>query len=126
MKRTAGTLAIALALMATVACGGGDDDNAEADLERAVREYSEAFLAGDVGRSRELLSERCRTRIGGQLEAAVALAKEQYGPQTIRELTIDALDGDEAEVTYSYVESDLNQRREAWVREGGEWRNDDC
>jgi len=92
-----------------------------------VRAYSKAFLAGDGAAAYELLSKRCQERnerVG--FVNTVELAGKTYGPQDIKTLTVDQASGDLARVTYTYDKADLDQRGEPWVREGGDWRVDDC
>lgn len=99
----------------------------QAALERAVRDYSAAYLGGDPAKAFGLLSKRCQLRLGQQQMAdAVSMAKDQYGPQDITSLHVDTLQGTLARVTYTYADTTLNQSSEPWVAEGGQWREDDC
>lgn len=96
-------------------------------LEAQVRAYSTAFLTGDGAAAYDLLSKRCQERnerVG--FVNTVTLAAKQYGPQDIKALTVDQASGDLARVTYTYDTAALDQRGEPWVREGGQWRVDDC
>jgi hypothetical protein len=96
-------------------------------LEAQVRAYSAAFLGGDGAAAYELLSKRCQERNARTAFVnTVALAAQQYGPQDIKTLVVDQASGDLARVTYTYDTAALDQRGEPWVREGGQWREDDC
>lgn len=101
------------------------DDSAA--LRRAVNAYSVAYLSGDAGGAYSLLSMRCQARITqAQMTTATTAAKATYGQQPIKSLRVDALAGDLARVTYTYSVPAINQSKEPWVREGGQWREDDC
>ena len=133
----------ALALLIS-ACGGGSEGGSEppdtngssaatqtsgvsdSDLRQAVTAYSDAFLGGDPG-AYDLLSARCQERIPrDEFEAVVSTAGEQYGsPLEFVTYSEDIAD-DNARVTYTYSVAQINQADEPWVREGGEWRQDDC
>lgn len=96
-------------------------------LEKQVRAYSAAFLAGQGDAAYELLSKRCKERnTRPQFVSLVQIAGKQYGPQEIRSLKVDQASGDLARVTYTYDRAELDQRGEPWVRESGVWRIDDC
>lgn len=101
-------------------------EGGEPELEAAVTAYSDAFLSGDMA-AYDLLSQRCRDRTDkAAFRAILDQAKELYGsPLTIQTYEAE-VSGDLARVTYTYEASALNQDSEPWVREGGEWRNDDC
>lgn len=98
-----------------------------APLKAAVRAYSSAFLSGNGAAAWALLSDRCKARGDrAQFEAGADQAADLYGDQPIRSLTIVDLEGDLARVTYTFDDASLTQTREPWVRERGEWHEDDC
>lgn len=101
--------------------------DAAAPLRRAVTAYSAAFLGGDGDAAYRLLSERCKARTSREaMGSMTASAKKTYGEQPIKTLTVDSLAGDLARVTYTYSVPALNQTKEPWVREAGQWHEDDC
>ena len=99
----------------------------EAALRTAVQAYSDAFLSGNAKRAYSLLSTRCQERSTlAAFTAMIDQAKALYGnplPMTSFKAQIS---GDLARVTYTYAVSAINQTREPWVRESGEWDEDDC
>lgn len=103
----------------------GDDD--QAALAAAVRSYSSAFLSGKGQTAYALLSKRCRERVTAAEFGAIAeQARSTYGDLPITSLTVDALAGGMARVTYSYAVPALKQTGEPWVLEGESWHQDDC
>jgi hypothetical protein len=117
-----------MALAATLgSCGGPDGGDDRAELEAAVRSYSEAYLGGQAEAAHSLLSARCQTRISlADFRPVVAGGQQAYGTAKLTSLTIDDLAGDLARVTYRYDVAAIDQEREPWVREGGRWHQDDC
>ncbi|GAB2831177.1 hypothetical protein GCM10027200_33330 [Lentzea nigeriaca] len=113
-------------LQATTAAALTSTEDSSAELEAAVRAYSDAFLSGNSA-AYEQLSQRCKDRMprAGFLQV-IAAAKDMYGPQEIVSLKVDQIAGDLGRVTTTYAKSELNQRSEPWVRENGAWRVDDC
>lgn len=109
---------------ATVVTPAGAD---QPGLEAAVRAYSQAYLAGQGSVAHGLLSQRCQERISTEQMAALAQAAQvQYGAQDISTLTVDALAGTLARVSYAYTDPAINQREEPWVFANGAWHQDDC
>ena len=100
---------------------------AEAALRAAVQAYSDAFLSGNAKHAYALLSTRCQERSTlAAFTAMIDQAKALYGnplPMTSFKAQIS---GDLARVTYTYAVSAINQTREPWVRESGDWHEDDC
>lgn len=96
-------------------------------LRAAVTAYSDAFLDGKPTVAYELFSERCRERLSlSSFTGIVTAAKQQYG-KALPIRSYDAqVSGDLARVTYTYDVPALDQTKEPWVREKGEWRQDDC
>lgn len=98
----------------------------EAALQRAVRAYSTAYLAGDGPTAWGMFSARCQGRVSqDELSGAAVKAYTQYGPQAIKTLTVD-VQGNLARATYTYEDSAINQTGEPWVLQGGAWKMDDC
>jgi hypothetical protein len=96
-------------------------------LEEAIRDYSEAYLGGDAERAWGLLSERCKQRITlDDMRSLVDQAEELYGDAELTEIRVVDLSGDLARATYRFSEPELDQLKEPWVREGGQWHVDDC
>lgn len=103
-------------------------DPARADLEKAVRAYSNAYFAPDGAAAYAALSKRCQGKAGDAdiFASIVDTAAKAYGKQQIQTLTIDQLAGDMARVTYTYSVPKLNQTSQPWAREAGAWRYDGC
>lgn len=117
-------LGIALLVVALTACGGRNDED---PLRKAVQRYSDAYLAGDAGTAYSLLSGRCQNRVSRSAFSELARgAKKLYGAkQPLKTFKAD-INGTQARVTYTYSVSAINQTGEPWVKESGEWRQDDC
>jgi hypothetical protein len=105
----------------------GPADDADAGLRAAVQAYSDAYLTGDGPAAWALLSARCRDRTDrvGYV-ALVEQAGQMYGSALELESFDAEVSGDLARATYTYSVPAINQDREPWVRESGEWRTDDC
>ena len=99
----------------------------EAALRAAVQAYSDAFLTGNGKQAYALLSTRCQERNAlAEFTAMTDQAKVLYGnPLPMKSYTAQ-ISGDMARVTYTYAISGINQTREPWVRESGNWHEDDC
>lgn len=145
---TAAALAAAAALLTLTACTSSDKpapakpadpapatsaaqpkaDPARAELEKAVRGYSDAYFKPDGAAAYATLSKRCQGKAGDAdlFAGIVDNAAKAYGKQEIQTLTIDQLAGDMARVTYTYSVPKLNQSSQPWVREAGAWRYDGC
>ncbi|MFF9779577.1 hypothetical protein ACF1HJ_38790 [Streptomyces sp. NPDC013978] len=106
-----------------------------ADLEAAVRAYTAAYFANDPDTTHGMLSARCQkviTRAGmavlteraEQTERAVGDAE----PKDVQRFEVDEIStsGDEARVSYGVGMPKFDQKQEAWAREAGVWRYDDC
>jgi hypothetical protein len=114
---------VAVALL-TIGCSAAPG---QAALEDAVRAYSDAYLSDDAVTAWEMLSERCRDRLGrSEFSSIVSLATDLYGDAQITSLTVDDRSGSLARVTYRFDVGELDQEREPWVFEDDEWRIDDC
>jgi len=123
--------ALVAALMAgAVLCGCASSSHAKTEttaLHSAVEDYSAAYLSGEGGAAWNLLSSRCKGRISkSEMRTMTTLAAKKYGAQPIMTLTIDSISGGMARVTYTYSQAAINQVKEPWVREGDQWREDDC
>lgn len=92
-----------------------------------MQAYSDAFLMGDGAAAYALLSARCQERnTEAEFTSIVDRAGEQYGdPLPFKSFDAE-ISGDLARATYTYAVAEINQDAEPWVREGGEWREDDC
>lgn len=85
------------------------------------------FLGGDADAAWNLLSTRCRDRLArSDFATAVGQARNIYGGASMTSLEVDTLEGTIARVTYRYDDPSLDQEREPWVLEDGQWRQDDC
>jgi hypothetical protein len=142
MKRSA--LALAALGLAVAACSGGHHTNPKpaahsqppangdqaagrAGLEAAVRAYSAAYLGGDGAKAYDLLSARCQERHDrDEMDSLTAAAKNRYGQQPVKTLTVDQLGAGLARVTYTFSSAELAQTSEPWVFERSGWREDDC
>lgn len=103
-------------------------DPERAKLDAAVRAYSAAYFKPDGAAAYATLSKRCQTKAGpsDMFAAVVNNAAKAYGKQEIQTLTIDALAGDMARVTYTYSVPKLNQTGQPWLKEAGAWHYDGC
>lgn len=111
----------------TTAQGPSADE--ELDVEFAVFRYTGAFLSGDGATAHALLSERCQERLSvPEMEEIAGAAANRYeGVSNYDDITVDTFDGQSARVTYRFEGApELDQEREPWVLEGGDWRNDEC
>jgi len=96
-------------------------------LKSAVKAYSDAFLTGDATTAYKLLSERCRKRTSlSEFTGIVAGAEQVYGSALPLETYSAKVSDDLARVTYTYSIKAINQEAEPWVREDGNWHQDDC
>lgn len=119
---TAGTDGFAGNIWAPRSSSDADDD----DLRQAVEAYSEAFLTGDADVGYVLYSQRCKHRVSKErFVLLTTMAAEIYGPLPITSYAAE-ISGDFARVTYTFDVSELDQETEPWVRELGQWRQDDC
>ena len=101
--------------------------DASVALKDAVTAYSTAYLGGDGPQAYALLSARCKARVSAeQMQSMTRSANATYGQQPIQTLVVDDQSGDLARVTYTYTVPAINQTREPWVRESGQWLEDDC
>jgi len=99
----------------------------EAALRTAVQAYSDAFLTGNGKEAYALLSTRCKERNTlAEFTAMTDQAKALYGDPLPMKSYEAQISGDMARVTYTYAISGINQTREPWVRESGNWHEDDC
>ncbi|KRF19653.1 hypothetical protein [Nocardioides sp. Soil796] len=122
-----------LAVIGLTGCSEQSDDKAEnttkqqdTSLRTAVEAYSDAYLTGDDA-SYSMLSQRCQERndrvVWADLMKRTARIFGEAQPLT----SFDAqVSGDMARVTYTYENTDINQTSEPWVREDGQWKEDDC
>lgn len=103
-------------------------DPARAELEKAVRAYSDAYFKPDGATAYATLSKRCAEKAGDAQVFAVIVdtAAKAYGKQDIQTLTVDQLAGDMARVSYTYSVPKLNQTSQPWTREAGTWKYDGC
>ena len=90
----------------------------------AVQAYSDALLGGRPARAYALLSERCHTKVSLE-DFTRRVASANGKVRKIRFADIRQ-DGSTAAVTYDYTARATNPKREPWVSEHGQWRNDDC
>lgn len=108
---------------ATAKADGSDKDA----LTAAVKAYSAAYFKPDAGAARALLSDRCKAKAPeADYKAALQEAVSTYGHQEVESVTVDRLSGDVGVVSYTYSVPALNQKAQAWAREGGAWRYDAC
>ncbi len=97
------------------------------ELRAAVVAYSDAFLSGDSDGAYGILSERCQDRHTQDAFAVVVEAAAAFygAPLPLQSFEAEVA-GDLARVSYTYAVPALDQLSEPWVREGGEWKQDDC
>jgi hypothetical protein len=102
-------------------------DDGKAQLEQAVRAYSDAYFATDTAKAHGMMSARCQDKIPAEVYGPVVEASvKQYGVHDIKTFTVDQLSGDLARVTYTYAVPALDQKQQPWAREGGAWKYDGC
>ena len=100
-----------------------------AELEAAVREYSDAYFKGQGLGAWDLLSERCRAKIDqGEFVGTIAMLASLRGDTlpTMTSFEVTDLGGDTATVTYDYDRGDYGQTDQPWTLEAGGWRYDAC
>lgn len=98
----------------------------EADLKKAVTEYTHAFLTGDGATAYAMLSAKCRAATPlSEFAAITEQARDTYGDVKIDSLKV-TVDGRKARATYTFPVPAINQTEELWVAEAGSWKNDDC
>jgi hypothetical protein len=98
-----------------------------AELEAAVRSYSDAYFAADVDTAYGMLSKRCAAKIDrAWYQGAVEQTVKTMGKHDIKTLTIDTISGDLARVSYTYDVPKLSQTQQPWAREAGAWKYDAC
>lgn len=124
MSRPLGAVLLALTL---AACGSGGTSGEKPALRRAVQNYSDAYLTGDANTAYALLSKRCQARTTeADFAALVSQAKGLYGTALpMKTFKVDLNDA-QARVTYTYEMAAINQTDEPWVKESGDWHQDDC
>lgn len=113
-------------VLAGVGCGTDKDPN---ELPNAVKNYSHAMLTSDENAAWDLLSERCRGRIGRKDIGGVAdLLAARFVDEAPLITDIKSQEKPpRAIVSYTFPEQpDLNQTNEPWVYEGEGWHNDEC
>lgn len=136
------TTATAVMLLALTACSNSGDTSDKtpaesrhtttvapdtANLEQAVRDYTAAYFKPDPATGYAMLSKRCKAEISQAMFAAqLEQASKDYGPQTVKTITVDQVSGDLARVTYGVGLPVLDQNGQPWAREDGEWRFDAC
>ncbi|WP_230860114.1 nuclear transport factor 2 family protein [Actinoplanes aureus] len=102
-------------------------NDAYEELRAAVQAYSDAFLSGDATTAYGLLSDRCRKRTSQEeFTGIVDAAKELYGSPLPFKSYSATISGDLGRVTYTYSIKAINQEKEPWAREAGNWHQDDC
>lgn len=142
--RTRATIAVlAAALLALTACSSNDDSGAPADspaaeqpaatpddtaeLAAAVKAYTADYFKGDATTTYATLSKRCQGKISADAYAGVVeQANADYGPQTVKTVTVDQLSGDLARVSYTVSVPKFDEDGQAWLREDGVWKYDAC
>lgn len=128
------SLAALAGVLLVAGCGSSEssskeapaEDKDQAELESAVQSYSDAFLTGDV-KAYDMLSERCQKKHDKNYFIGILMAaNSQYG-STLPLKTFEAeIEGDRAEVSYTYDLKALDQELELWVLEGPDWKQDGC
>jgi hypothetical protein len=154
MRTRTTTVLTAAALLALTACSSSDDKPAAeppiatapatsappsqpaaspstgdtADLEQAVRDYTDAYFAGEASTAHRMLSERCRKEINPLVYGEMLRqAKKDYGPDHPATDVQAEVSGDMARVTYKVKGLPmLDQTQQPWAREGGAWKYDAC
>lgn len=99
-----------------------------AELEQAVKDYTDAYFAGEASTAHRMLSERCRKDINELMfGATVKAAAEEYGPDHPATDVQAEVSGDLARVSYR-VEGlpKFDQSQQPWALEGGAWKYDAC
>lgn len=115
------------AAVTALTTAGTNAEDSSAALRTAVQAYSDAYLTGRSSTAYALLSARCRKRMSNDaFSALTSAAKKTYG-SALPLRSFDAeVSGDLARVTYTYDLKAIDQDAEPWVREDGQWKEDDC
>ena len=91
------------------------------EVKIAVRAYSDAFLGGDAKTAWLLRTKRAQSKdTYVAFKMGVAQAKAIYGDAKMTSLVV-TVKGDTALATYKYDLSDINQKNQKWVKQGGKW-----
>lgn len=102
-------------------------DDGSAELEKAVRAYSAAYFKPDATAAYGMLSARCKGKIAPEVFKPVVEGNaKDYGHQQLRSVKVDLISGDTGLVSYSYDVPKLDQPKQKWAREGGQWHYDGC
>lgn len=108
---------------------GNGGSRGTAGLESAVREYTRAYFAAETATAYRMLSGRCQEEVTASAHASlVAGDAAEHGPLLVETFTVDRASAGSAVVTYTVGVPvvDAGLAGEAWTREGGSWRWDDC
>lgn len=102
-------------------------DDSEAELAREVRAYGEAYFRADTATAYSHVSARCKEKLPREAYEKVLLnAVSEYGRQGVRLVKVELISGDTALVSYSYDLPQLDEAKQQWARERGQWRFDAC
>ncbi|ONK14040.1 hypothetical protein [Streptomyces sp. MP131-18] len=105
------------------------DEETAAELEAAVRAYTDAFFAPDAEAAYEMVSQRCRDLVDPEVYAAqLDQAAADHGQLAVETFTVEHLAGDEAHVTYTVGVPEFDERLagQLWSRAGEDWKFDSC
>lgn len=116
------------ALPLAAACSGPSEMEM---LEGSVRQYSAEILGGDTNKAFNMMTARCQERMGRApiQEAWMEIRKQFKGSKEPRSFAASIYEGDgatRATVEYTFEDPTWNQTAEAWKKENGTWRNDEC
>ncbi|GGS81898.1 hypothetical protein [Streptomyces griseoviridis] len=153
MRTRATITTAALLLAALTACSSGDDGSTDAappaasssastpaaaessappaddaELTKAVEDYTAAYFAGEASTAYGMLSERCQKKANELVfGATVDQAAKEYGPDHAATDVQAEVSGDMARVSYR-VEGlpKFDQDAQPWTLEGGAWKYDAC
>ncbi|MFF5801608.1 hypothetical protein [Streptomyces albogriseolus] len=106
----------------------GEPTDGTAELEQAVRAYTDAYFGGEASTAHRMLSERCRKDINELVfGASVKQAAEEYGPDHPATDVQAEVSGDLARVSYKVQGlPKFDQQAQPWTLEGGAWKYDAC
>jgi hypothetical protein len=92
-----------------------------------VQAYSDGYLADEPVEVYNRLSNRCKQRMPLSSFTRLSVAANQLygGPLPIQTFKAN-IQGNLARATYTYRVPAINQTQEPWVREHGQWHQDDC
>jgi len=99
----------------------------EEALRAAVQGYSDAFLTGKIAAYDGYFSKGCKAKVvRNYFLGILTAADDTYGSPMPVKTFAATIDGNAADVSFTFDLAAINQSHETWVVEGGKWRTTDC